>query len=546
VTKHHNTVFTVSAGNSGSSYDDRGSLNNPASALQCIAAAASDISGNVLASFSSKGPKPDYSIKPDLTAPGISIKGPSNIGDEYVSKSGTSMASPIIAGAAALLIDFARSQNISYSPGLIKAALLSGGKDMDYPVWNQGAGFINVTKAVELLNDTKKDGTSSNLLYTLPQELPFDPYRVLFPGSKVEFNLTIIADQGTEVEVIIPEKLSKIINVPETHISVDNSMLIPIVINIPLNYSLGIINSSITIGGIELKVDLEIRASKANILFDESLNRIVKHGFTTNVEEIQGDASNSIGMFSKFVQFLSYENNYSVTPHTSGDLTLGVLNQFDAIILPNPFSLASDVYMDWVNNAGNSFLSISRDSITALHDYVEGGGSLLILSTDSNFLNLTTLNELLLPFSLEISDSKTTDVIQTSIVDPQDWTGSTGTFPFRGNFIESTGDLNKIIAEYNGNPTLASYSNSVGGKVLLFGSDLTFDNIGFSSHSYYGDSEHNKLFAFNAVAWLVGGEYREVKNPMSIDLYESMIIILFAILIFLIAIAIINLMVKKT
>ncbi|MHA2239563.1 MAG: S8 family peptidase, partial [Candidatus Hodarchaeales archaeon] len=368
VTIHHNVVFCVSAGNSGTVFGDRGSINNPSPALQCIAVAASDISGGSFATFSSKGPKPDYSLKPDIAAPGISITGPSNDGSGYVPKSGTSMASPIVAGAASLLIDFLRTNLINYNPGTIKAALLKGAEDTGFSVWRQGAGFLNVSAALNFLNTSTLVENFPDISYLHPQKLPFDPYEVLYQGSTVEFNLTVISSVIRSVDILFPEDLSTIIFSYDTSVLVGNSTLIPIRFYIPHNHPLDFYNSSIRIGNSTLSIIFEIRKPIARVLFDESFNRIVRHGFTTTVEEILGDTSNTIGMYSKFVRFLNYDNNYSVTPHIGGNLSYNYLKSFDVVILANPFSLETDIYMDWVENPGGTYLSIPESTISALYE----------------------------------------------------------------------------------------------------------------------------------------------------------------------------------
>ncbi|MHA2253887.1 MAG: S8 family peptidase, partial [Candidatus Kariarchaeaceae archaeon] len=480
----HNIVFCISVGNSGSEYGDRGSLNNPSPALQSIAVAASDIKGELLASFSSKGPKPDYSIKPDISAPGINILGPSNSGNGYSTKSGTSMASPITAGAAALLIDYLKDLDISYTPGTIKSALLSSTKDMGFQPWRQGAGFINVSRALDVIKSSIITDNPPDIVHLHPRKLPFDPYEVLYPEIDLEFNLTAISSRVGEYEIEIPEDISDLVSCSENSIIINNSQLISINFNIPSNYSPQFINSSVMVGDQKLLIQFEIRSPVAHLLFDESFNRIARHGFGTTVYEIQGDASNTIGMYSDFVKYLSYENNYSITPHVRGGLTLEYLNNFDLLVLANPYSLSSDIYMDWIDDPGASFISIPSDSTQAIYDFVDNGGGLLVFSTDGSYCDIPALSSFMSHFDIQIQNLSSNWVVQSSVDNSFNWTLGITNIPFRGNYLQSTGHQSSVIATYNGEPTIVSYTNFNAGRVLFFGSDLTFDNIGFSTYAY--------------------------------------------------------------
>ncbi|MBD0330281.1 MAG: S8 family serine peptidase [Thermoleophilia bacterium] len=78
---------------------------------------------DIIAGFSSRGPTPFTDlIKPDITAPGVNVYS-SVFGGEYAMFQGTSMATPHVAGAAALL----KALNPGWSPADVKSALVTTG-----------------------------------------------------------------------------------------------------------------------------------------------------------------------------------------------------------------------------------------------------------------------------------------------------------------------------------------------------------------------------------------------------------------------------------
>jgi subtilisin family serine protease len=100
-------VVAVSAGNDGPEPGTHGSPGN-APWVMSVAAVSHDRAGanagDRLADFSGRGPvTPMGVMKPDVAAPGVSIRAAGRTGNNIASLSGTSMASPHVAGAAALI-----------------------------------------------------------------------------------------------------------------------------------------------------------------------------------------------------------------------------------------------------------------------------------------------------------------------------------------------------------------------------------------------------------------------------------------------------------
>lgn len=97
-------VLCVSMGNEGNGDGVTGTMLTPADADTVLSLGAATFDGFVSTS-SSTGPTSDGRVKPDLAAPGSAVVAASTAGrDAYLLQSGTSLASPIAAGAAALLL----------------------------------------------------------------------------------------------------------------------------------------------------------------------------------------------------------------------------------------------------------------------------------------------------------------------------------------------------------------------------------------------------------------------------------------------------------
>jgi serine protease AprX len=147
-------VTCVAAGNAGPL---GGTLQTPANAPHCIAVAAVDDRGTPWRSddrippFSGRGPAPIDGIdKPDVAAPGVGIMSLKANTDGYTAMTGTSMASPMVAGAAALLL----SVHPQASPEQVKSALMSTAYELPgYGRHSEGAGEIDVPAAELQLNE---------------------------------------------------------------------------------------------------------------------------------------------------------------------------------------------------------------------------------------------------------------------------------------------------------------------------------------------------------------------------------------------------------
>ncbi|WP_240657846.1 S8 family serine peptidase [Streptomyces populi] len=167
LSEQYGTLFVIAAGNAGPE-----SISAPGAAASALTVAATDKQDR-LASFSSTGPLA-YSggMKPDIAAPGVDITAARSQdmtdGGEgpYRTLSGTSMATPHVVGAAAILAQ----QHPDWTGAQLKEHLMSTAKGLDdgYSPYEVGTGRVDVAAAVR----TTVHGTGSLFFgnYTWPHE----------------------------------------------------------------------------------------------------------------------------------------------------------------------------------------------------------------------------------------------------------------------------------------------------------------------------------------------------------------------------------------
>ncbi|NUR87818.1 MAG: S8 family serine peptidase, partial [Nonomuraea sp.] len=131
---------------------EKETVSTPGSADAALTVAAVD-KQDKLAGFSSRGPRiGDGGLKPDIAAPGVDIVAARAAGttmgtpvnDLYTAASGTSMATPHVAGAVAIMAQ----RHPDWTAQQLKTALMSTAKDDGFSVYEQGAGRVDLERAI--------------------------------------------------------------------------------------------------------------------------------------------------------------------------------------------------------------------------------------------------------------------------------------------------------------------------------------------------------------------------------------------------------------
>ena len=132
-------------------------LTVPSTTQATITVAAYDNMTNALFTDSSRGLTRTNEIKPDITAPGVNVYGP-GINNNYVRKSGTSVAAALVAGNCAQLMQWGivEKNETQMKTNYIKNFLIRGAirdRNIVYPSKEWGYGKVNVYEAFSILRN---------------------------------------------------------------------------------------------------------------------------------------------------------------------------------------------------------------------------------------------------------------------------------------------------------------------------------------------------------------------------------------------------------
>ncbi|MBO3802883.1 MAG: S8 family serine peptidase [Candidatus Brockarchaeota archaeon] len=191
-------VVAVAAGNSG---PDPNTITCPGNAKEAITVGAADDRGtastgdDTVSEWSGRGPTADGRVKPDVVAPGVNIMSCKYKTNSYVGMSGTSMATPHVSGAAALLL----SARPDLTPAEVKRALMSTAIDLGYGENTQGAGLVDVYAAYQYVSG----GLSVNV--DVPSEVDLNE---IFEVVATIKNNADVAATGVKATIALPAGLS--------------------------------------------------------------------------------------------------------------------------------------------------------------------------------------------------------------------------------------------------------------------------------------------------------------------------------------------------
>ena len=191
----------IAAGNEGPSTS---TISCPGDEKNSFTVGATD-SSDIVANFSSRGPvtlNGETYIKPDVSAPGVWIYSSYHDGN-YVYMTGTSMATPHVSGAAALMLQV----NPSLSPTEVKSILESTSLDIGVSGKDNNAGsgridVYNATMTIDSQPPSFSNETPTNLSFTNNQK-PLVSINITDNVAGVNISTIVMKVNGSDVDETI-------------------------------------------------------------------------------------------------------------------------------------------------------------------------------------------------------------------------------------------------------------------------------------------------------------------------------------------------------
>jgi len=482
-------VLTIAAGNAGPA---SGTIGSPGTARNAITVAAVDKSGN-MASFSSRGPVTwtnasgvtQTIIKPDIAAPGVGICAAqwdsawnsSTCGSGgHVSISGTSMATPHIAGVAALLLQ----AHPTLTPADVKNLIKSGATDNPTVAeTSEGAGIVNVLESLIL------SGEPTNIVSLTNLPLIFsDPITTRLAN----FQKTIRVKNNTTGTLNFTTSYTQPTGITNVTFSPSTLSLTPgqesdLTITLQVDHSIvsspGVLSGTVKLAssggdvtlGTKVTLTSRINSSKSTIDFgdDNVANPSWTSTQTVNLTSTLTDMPNgpyTVSVVCCTKAGSSTPENISVTksletftlqPGTPVNLSL-------TASIPNNSAFANGTYNGTLTLT--SALETKRIPVTFFKGYF----------VNANFTGV-------IPNSIEVNDSS-----MSACVYP-----TSATFPIR--FTSGTGPYN-LIAHYNVG-SCGGYDYGLSNLAVNLGTFVIKPNVTAGSTVSFDKSEANKNIYFS-------------------------------------------------
>jgi hypothetical protein len=493
--------IVAAAGNNGQDGITGSSVESPAMYPEVIAVAAVDDS-SVPFSFSGTGPLRDRIMKPDISARGY-------YQDNGHTVLGTSFAAPVVTAGVSRIIAHCLTNGWSWTPGMVKAAVMIGALDLPFESWQVGAGLFDLETSLLYIDFSHKEDGLPLIIAMTPTTSPFS-FERYFINHTSRIHVSIFASRNDTFSVNYIGLDARWLSGPSS-VFVNQTAEFFIDLRVESSENEKNLEASISIsssGYLQLKLELEFDAIVAirDVAFD--------------ISHTAWAIDSIYGQFRQLYRILTKIGIAVDEIRTPSDLTLDTLSRYDAVFVLDPCAWAYEVNGFAYETIG--LYSYTQQHLDAYSDYFDSGGNLFLVGMSNSSLDHSAANELFAQFNLTLNQDdipsitiivngvSSTELITEMIEHPI--TDRVDKFDFNGCSLNYSGSGYEIAwkdvvwQDHNGTyhsekrAVLVGLENANGGRLIASGSNFFLDN--WALNNLYR-SDQDLRFVLQSAYWLL-------------------------------------------
>ena len=498
---NHGVSIVAAAGNNGQNGVTGSSVESPAIYPEVIAVAGVDES-NRLYSFSATGPLQDRTVKPDIAARGYYKENGRTV-------LGTSFAAPVVAAGAARIISYCISNDLVWTPGLVKASIMIGASELPYEEWQVGAGLLDIDTSLLYIEYAQMRNGIPLVFVMTPTVSPFN-FERYFVNHTATIQVSVFVSSNATFSIDYYGAAAKWLSGPSS-LSVNQSGSFEVDLKVVAPETVKDLEASILVrssGYLQKKLEIAVDAlaALAEVAFDFSHT-------SWSIDSIYGQ-------FRKLYTLLTNVGIAIDELRFPENLSLDVLSLYDAIFVLDP--CAWDYAMNGLSFERKRVFSYTPQQLDAYSNYFANGGNLFLVGLSNSSIdhhhanalfsqfNISLINENIPGITLVVNGVSSTELI-TQMIDHQ-ITESIEGIDYNGCALNFTGDAYEIawkdVSWRDENDTLHTERWSVlvglenlnGGRLIASGSNFFLDNWALSG---LYRSDQNLLFMLQTTYWLL-------------------------------------------